>query len=873
MALYRIVKLFLAIALILSGLSFASAATELNFGVTPYLSEEQMRASFEPILQALSKKSGQRVNLIIARDYSDLAEKMQVGIVDLGAFSPFSYIEAVETASVKIFATQIVEGSPTYTGLIIARKDSGYTKIDQLEGKVFAFVDPKSASGFLYPRAMLIKQAKDPDVFFKKTLFAGSHDKVIRAVLDRKVDGGATYDGALDITKRKGLQTDLLNILAKTEPIPYDAFTARKDLPADLFKKVRTFFLGLSADKDPLKRILAQKTGIKFTGWVAANDSRYDVVRETAAFSKRKRKVATWKFTSNDKEFRKQKLHDVASEMLSNYLAESKRFTVIPQPSLEQVLFKYNLSLDDKIDKKALQLLHEKLHLDIVFAGKLQKSGKKIRLEVKGYNTRTADIAFSRALESNRIEELDKLITKMTLLLQSEMPLEAYIVHVNNEQITIDGGLEDGFKAGMKFAIVNLTEEIQATDKFGIAGRKRRMVGKGVFKSLKKDLAFGEIVSGDLGQIDVGSRIRTVEADESAFTRQNQVYSSYIQGVSFLARGANQEAAGAFHKALKSDSNYAMAHAKLSTVYFNLDQRKKGFAALEKAKALITDVTFQERYYIRAREATEKGDYDAAIGYYNDIIKKYPNNTAALHNKGLIYSERKYPGHDYDTAIWHFQKALSVDPSLEITRFALKWAKELKNGKETPSHKGGSVDIIVVFDTTGSMGGEIKGMIRITQKFADILAQNRIDFQLGLVTFGEKLRTVFSAKRGGPPLLTPDAEKFKKWLTGLKAHGGGDENPYGAMDAALGYQLRAGAKPIMILITDEPAFLKRHKWTTRRLLKKLNRAQATVFAVSIDKPYYLEIAAKTGGKFYNIHSHSDFTEIIQQIGQEIVSLF
>ena len=57
------------------------------------------------------------------------------------------------------------------------------------------------------------------------------------------------------------------------------------------------------------------------------------------------------------------------------------------------------------------------------------------------------------------------------------------------------------------------------------------------------------------------------------------------------------------------------------------------------------------------------------------------------------------------------------------------------------------------------------------------------------------------------------------------------------------------------------------------IIMKLNRTKATVFAVSINEPYYLTIAKKTGGKFYNIHSHSDFTEIIQQIGQEIVNLF
>ena len=47
------------------------------------------------------------------------------------------------------------QGSKTYRSQVVVRADSGITSIDQLRGKKFAFVDPASASGFLFPNALL----------------------------------------------------------------------------------------------------------------------------------------------------------------------------------------------------------------------------------------------------------------------------------------------------------------------------------------------------------------------------------------------------------------------------------------------------------------------------------------------------------------------------------------------------------------------------------------------------------------------------------------------------------------------------------------------------------------------------------------------
>ena len=253
---------------------------DLKFGFTPVLGDAEMRAEFDPLMTYLSDAIGQKVVLYIAKDYGDLRTQMEAGSVDIGSFSPFAYVDAARGRKIKIIAQSMQDGSPTYRGIIVARKDSGLKAVADLQGKRFAFVDPKSASGYVYPRAMLIEKGIKPESYFKETIFAGDHNKVIAAVLDARVDAGATYEGALGVAKAMGVPTENLVTLARTDPIPHDAIAVRIGLEEALAKKTQTALVDL--DKSEAGRRVIANSKKKLSGHVIADDSLYDVVRRTA---------------------------------------------------------------------------------------------------------------------------------------------------------------------------------------------------------------------------------------------------------------------------------------------------------------------------------------------------------------------------------------------------------------------------------------------------------------------------------------------------------------------------------------------------------------------------------------------------------------
>lgn len=257
-----------------------AAARDLRFGFTPVLGQQAERTEFEPLTTYLSDAIGQKVVLYVAKNYGDLRTQMEAGNVDIGSFSPFAYVDAERGGKIRIIAQSVIDGSATYRGIIVARKDSGLNSLADLRGKRFAFVDPKSASGYVYPRAMLVEKGVNPDTFFKETIFAGDHKSVIADVLDGRVDAGATYDNALRIAKASGMPSDDLVVIASTEPIPHDAIAVRIGLDDALAKKIQTALVDL--DKTEAGRRVIANSKKMLSGHIVAEDSTFDIVRRTA---------------------------------------------------------------------------------------------------------------------------------------------------------------------------------------------------------------------------------------------------------------------------------------------------------------------------------------------------------------------------------------------------------------------------------------------------------------------------------------------------------------------------------------------------------------------------------------------------------------
>ena len=250
---------------------------DLIFAVNPFAAPQVIRERYVPVLEEVARQVGKKARVIIVSDYDALGQSLAKGAADIGWFSPFAYIAARERHGVRPLVTPVVNGSPSYHGLIIARKDRGLQTLDSLGGKRFAFVDPQSASGYVYPKAMLLEQGKDLERFFGETRFLGSHNRVIDAVLSGQMDAGATYTEAVDAARAAGSAVHELLEVARTEAIPKDAIAARAGVDKELAQAIGEAFVRLSVAGG---QELLRKSQID--GFVQSEDTAYDVIRRAA---------------------------------------------------------------------------------------------------------------------------------------------------------------------------------------------------------------------------------------------------------------------------------------------------------------------------------------------------------------------------------------------------------------------------------------------------------------------------------------------------------------------------------------------------------------------------------------------------------------
>ncbi|MBK5541438.1 phosphonate ABC transporter substrate-binding protein [Pseudomonas sp. TH05] len=273
----RFLRIAAIVCLSISAACQASANDKLRIGLIPSEDSQAMIESSKQVLSSLEKKLGMPVEPFVATDYNGIIEALRAGKLDVAYLGPFSYVLATSVADVEAFAVAVTKktGQSAYRSLILAHKDSGIGELSDLKGHTFAFVDPSSASGHLFPKAGLEQAGFDPEKLFSRVIFSGSHDASILAVANRKVDAAAVADRILANAVARGLvKDDDLQVVWSSRPIPESPMVWRKNLDPALKEKVAA---ALASIKDVPWGDQGQLDGFQPT-----TDAAYDVVRETA---------------------------------------------------------------------------------------------------------------------------------------------------------------------------------------------------------------------------------------------------------------------------------------------------------------------------------------------------------------------------------------------------------------------------------------------------------------------------------------------------------------------------------------------------------------------------------------------------------------
>lgn len=238
----------------------APVGGRLRVAVGAIVGPEATWGAYAGLVSLVAERLGRRADLVQRRTYAEVNRMLLSGEVDVALVCTGAYVSVRER--VRFLAAPVINGSASYHSYIVTRA-GGPASVAGLRGVRFAFTDPLSNTGRLYP-IFLLRTEHDagPRDYFATTVYSGGHDESIQMLLDRHADAAAV-DGAIFDAFARAHPGDAarLSIIHRSPPFGSPPWVARSDLAPALADAVRDTLLRLHLD--PAARAVLERTGIE----------------------------------------------------------------------------------------------------------------------------------------------------------------------------------------------------------------------------------------------------------------------------------------------------------------------------------------------------------------------------------------------------------------------------------------------------------------------------------------------------------------------------------------------------------------------------------------------------------------------------------
>ncbi|MCK8787195.1 phosphonate ABC transporter substrate-binding protein [Roseomonas sp. NAR14] len=262
---------------------------ELVFAIIPAENASGVVERWSPFTDFLSRKLGTKVTLRIANDYAAVIEGQRSGNIHIASYGPSSFARALMTGvQITAFAIETnPDGTKGYHSVFYVKADSPFQKVEDLRGKNLGLVDPNSTSGNNVPRFALNKMGINPDTFFARVIYTGSHENAVIALQQGTVDMAANWwntpeESNLQRMARKGMvKAEDFRIIFKSDEIVNSPMAYLDSLPQALRDAIRTATLSMpQEDPQGFNRIYEGKQG----PWQPVDNAAYQPIIELNRF-------------------------------------------------------------------------------------------------------------------------------------------------------------------------------------------------------------------------------------------------------------------------------------------------------------------------------------------------------------------------------------------------------------------------------------------------------------------------------------------------------------------------------------------------------------------------------------------------------------
>lgn len=260
-------------------MSALAARASTRVGLTAVMLADQ--AAFLARWSAfLARRTGTRVEFAVRDAYQDILDLLFAGELDAAWICGYPFVRY--QTRLRLLAVPVYQGQPRYQSYLIRPADSGDAAAiggwTDLKGKVFAYSDPLSNSGWLVAQGQFAAAGISPGDL-KRSFFAHGHRNVAEAVAAHLADAGSIDGYVWETMRQQGmraaLQTEVVwkSILHGFPPLV--VLNARHDGKVEQLQRT---LLDMGSNDEGRMLLKA----LNLDGFVAGTPAIFDSIRKLA---------------------------------------------------------------------------------------------------------------------------------------------------------------------------------------------------------------------------------------------------------------------------------------------------------------------------------------------------------------------------------------------------------------------------------------------------------------------------------------------------------------------------------------------------------------------------------------------------------------
>ena len=229
-----------------------------SISLNPAHEHEVFRPFVSHVVSRLGEVGIGRGRVVVVDSISKMVEELKNGRVDVYIDSPFPVAFVGKRADIDLLLRRWKRGSDIYRSVVFTRADSGVESVADLAGRMIAFGEPFSTSGFLMPKAALASTGLRLDNYEDAAasvppdrvgyLFSNDAENTLFWVLKSKVDAGAVNEDYFE--GLAGSRISELKILLTTKAVPRNLVCVRQNLDPQVTDALRKTLLGMDEDEE-----------------------------------------------------------------------------------------------------------------------------------------------------------------------------------------------------------------------------------------------------------------------------------------------------------------------------------------------------------------------------------------------------------------------------------------------------------------------------------------------------------------------------------------------------------------------------------------------------------------------------------------------